>query len=479
VTTLHTDLPDGPAAATGLPLATADGPTPKTPTAPDLAAQLTGSVVTPADANWDEARQAWNLAVDQRPAMVVWPETVEDVVATVRHAAAAGLRVAPQGTGHGASALGDLTDAILLKTSRMRAVDIDPVARRARVAAGALWEDVTGPAGAHGLAALAGSAADVGVVGYSLGGGIGWLARRYGLASNSVVAAEVVTDGGEVLRVDADHHPDLFWALRGGGGSFGVVTALELELHPVAEVHAGMLLWPIERAREVLRAWRDWTERVPDSVTSVGRLLRFPPLAELPPFLSGRELVVVEATFLDGQEEADELLADLRALAPELDTFATVPAADLSQLHMDPPQPVPGIADHRLLGALPPHAIDALLDVAGAGVASPLLSVELRHLGGALAVGGPGHGALDRVEADYVMFAVGVPASPEVGAAVHAHLAAVGGALQPWDAGREYLNFAERPSSAWRVFGTALARLMTVRAMYDPHGRFQANHPVA
>jgi FAD/FMN-containing dehydrogenase len=461
-------------------MTTLDTSAPSSQPAPaDLAGTLSGTIVVPTDPDWDAARSAWNLAVDQRPAMVVWAETAEDVVAVVRHAAAAGLRVAPQGTGHGASAMDDLDAAILLKTSRMRGVSIDPDARRARVEAGALWEDVTTAAAAHGLAALAGSAADVGVVGYTLGGGVGWLARRHGLACNTVVAAEIVTADGELLRIDAEHHADLFWALRGGGGSFGVVTALELELFAVAEVHAGMLLWPIERAADVLHAWRSWTERVPDSVTSVGRVLRFPPLPDLPPFLSGRALVVVEACFLDGQDEADALLAELRALQPEMDTFATIPAAALSQLHMDPPAPVPGLGDHRLLESLPADAVDRLLDVAGASVDSPLLSVEVRHLGGALAVSALAGGALDRIDGDYLMFAVGIPASPEIGDAVHAHLQAVGDALAPWDAGREYLNLAEKPTSSWRIFGASLARLMSVRAIYDPQGRFQANHTVA
>lgn len=444
----------------------------------DLASRLTGSLVAPDDLDWDHARAAWNLAVDQQPDLVAYAETVDDIVEVTRYAATAGLRIAPQGTGHGAPAMSDLSGSILLRTSRMRGVQIDPAARRARVEAGALWEDVTALASQHGLAGLGGTAADVGVVGYSLGGGIGWLARRHGLACNSVLAADVVTADGKVLRIDADNHPDLFWAIRGGGGSYCTVTALEFALYPITEVHAGMLLWPIDRASDVLHAWRNWTERLPDSVTSVGRILRFPPLPDLPPFLSGRHLVVVEAAFLDGQAQADTLLAELRSLEPELDTFATMPAADLAQLHMDPPDPVPGNGDHCLLATTPPAAIDALVQVAGPDVNSPLLSVEIRQLGGALTISDPEHGALDRIEAGYVMLAVGLPMTPDLGEDIETHLRALRDALQPWDVGREYLNFAEQQTTSWRVFGPAIVRLRTVRAIYDPNQRLQANHQV-
>ncbi len=199
----------------------------------DLAADLDGTVHHPGDPDWDLARAAWNLSVDQRPEAVVTARSVADVQATVRAAAARGLRVAPQSTGHHASPMGPLDGTVLLRLSGLRGVSVDPASRTARVEGGAVWADVTAAAGEHGLAALAGSAADVGVAGYTLGGGLSWLARSRGLAANSVTALEVVTADGEHRRVDADHDPDLFWALRGGGGSFAVVTALELSLFPL------------------------------------------------------------------------------------------------------------------------------------------------------------------------------------------------------------------------------------------------------
>ena len=200
-----------------------------------LRARLYGEVYGPDDEGWDEARRAWNLAVDQRPAAVALPITDADVVEVVNFAREQGLRVAPQGTGHGASAIAGLDNTILLSTKHMRGVRIDPNTRRARVRAGAIWQDVTAPASAYGLAPLAGSAHDVGVVGYTLGGGLSRLAREHGFACDSVTAIELVTADGRLVRTDERSDPELFRALRGGGGNFGVVTSMEFELYPVGE----------------------------------------------------------------------------------------------------------------------------------------------------------------------------------------------------------------------------------------------------
>src|SRR4051794_18172724 len=356
--------------------------------------RIAGEYVTPADANWDEARLAWNLAVDQRPAAVAIPETVEDIVEVVRYARANGYHVAGQSTGHNAHPLAEgLEHTVLIKTHEMRDVQIDPVAGVARAEAGALWMDVTYPAGEHGLAPLAGSSPDVGVAGYSLGGGISWMARKYGLAANSVIALELVNANGDIVRASSVENPDLFWAMRGGGGSFGIVTHIEMRLYPVKELYAGWLIFPMERAEEVLNAWRDWVETVPDEATSVGRLLQVPPLPELPEPLRGRRLVVVEAAMIMDEAAASKLLKPLRKLGPEMDTFATIPATGLQELHMDPPNPVPGVGDHMLMRDLTPAGIERVVEVAGAGSSSPLLSVEFRHLGGAIGRAEPGNGA--------------------------------------------------------------------------------------
>jgi FAD/FMN-containing dehydrogenase len=445
-----------------------------------LREQLMGAVTVPGDVDWDAARQAWNLAVDQHPAAVAEPETVADIVAIVNYARERGLRLAAQGTGHSAGPLAEasLHDTILVKTHRMRVVEIDPESRRARAQAGALWADVVGPASEHGLAALAGSSHDVGVVGYCLGGGLSWLARKYGLAANSVVAVQIVTADGRVVVADANHEADLFWAVRGGGGNFGIVTAIELELYPVDELYAGMLAFPVERAAEILRAWREWVRTVPDEATSVGRMVHFPPLEEIPEPVRGQSFVVVETAYLGDEAAASELLAPLRALHPVMDTFAAVTPADLLQLHMDPPHAVPGVGDGALLDVVPAEAIDALVAVSGAD--TPLLSVELRHLGGALARAGNGHGALATLEGDFALFAVGIAPHAAAVAAIKAQLDVVAAAVCEWDAGRRYLNFTETAVDTRRAYsGAAYRRLQAVKTLVDPDGLFRANHPIA
>jgi len=447
----------------------------------ELRERLTGDYVTPEDSSWHEARLAWNLAVDQRPAAVVIPETVDDVVEVVRYARANGLRVAGQSTGHNAHPLAEgLDHTILVKTHRMRQVKIDPEARIARVQPGTLWMDVTYPAGEHGLAPLAGSSPDVGVAGYVLGGGISWLARKYGLANNSVVAIELVNAEGNLVRASAGENADLFWALRGGGGSFGIVTAIELRLFPVKELYAGWLIFPMERADEVLNAWRDWVETVPDEVTSIGRLLQIPPLPDIPEPLRGRRLVVVEAAMIMDEAEASHLLRPLRVLGPEMDTFATIPATGLLELHMDPPNPVPGLGDHMLLRDLTRAGIEKVVQVAGHGSTSPLLSVEFRHLGGALGRPEPGNGATASLEASFAMFTVGMTMDPVMTAAVRAYLPVVKEALADYDSGREYLNFAEHstdPRRLWPAY--AYHRLRRIKLEHDPLDIFRSNHPVS
>jgi FAD/FMN-containing dehydrogenase len=442
-----------------------------------LRARLQGDLVFADDESWDEARQAWNLAVDQRPAAVALPETVDDVIQIVDFAREHGLRVAPQGTGHNAGPLGWLDETILVKTSRMRRVDVDPQSQRARVEAGVLWMEVTEAATPHGLAGLAGSSPDVGVVGYSLGGGVSWLGRKYGLSANSVTAIELVTADGRHLRVDADHEPDIFWAVRGGGGSFGIVTSLDIRLYPIREVYAGWLIFPVERAREVLTAWRKWTETVPDEITSVGRILNIPPLPDIPEPLRGRSVVVVEATLIGDEAEGDRLLAPLRALGPEQDTFATIPASTLHYLHMDPEHPVPGTGDGMMLDDLTPDAIAAATAIMGPS--SPILSLEFWHAGGALARHAPGNGVLGSLDASYLMFAVGIAPTAEAAAAVEHDLTRLQRALARWDSGRTYLNFAEHPRSGRALFGEdGYARLRRLKAEIDPDNVFHANHQV-
>jgi FAD/FMN-containing dehydrogenase len=434
-----------------------------------------GAVALPGDDGYDAARQGFNLAVDQRPAAVAYPADATEVAEIVRAARALGLRVAPQATGHNANPLGPLEHSVLLKTSGLGGVEIDAVGRIARVGAGTLWEDVVDAAAPHGLVALHGSSPNVGVVGYSLGGGMGWLARSHGLQANSVTAIELVTADGRIVRTDAQHDPELFWALRGGGGNFGIVTALEFRLYPLREVFAGFMLWDWTHAERVLTAWAQWAETAPDHVTTSFRIMQLPPLEALPEFLRGRSVVMI-----DGAVQGDpDVLAPLRALAPEIDTFGMVPTAALARLHQDPEEPMPSVGDTALIETLDAGAIEALLAVAGPGSGTPLEMVELRQAGGALRRRTSGHGAAAGIDAGYVLFAGGLALSPEMAAGKLAHMHALKTVLEPWSNPGHYLNFAEEQVDVAHSFAAAdFARLRAVKDRLDPDGVIHANHAI-
>lgn len=441
---------------------------------------IAGRIATPEDSDWDEARAAWNLAADQRPVAVVFAENGDDLAATVRFAAANDLRVAAQGTGHGAGPLAPLEGTILLKTERMRGVEVDPEARTARVEAGVWGAELGAAAGEHGLCFLPGSSPDVGVTGYTLGGGLSWLGRRHGFACNRVTAIELVTAEGERRTVDADSDPDLFWALRGGGGGYAVVVALRVELLPIAEVYAGALLFPAEVGAAGVRAYRDWAADVPEEVSSVVRFLTPPPIPDVPEPLRGTPLLTIDAACIGSPAEGEATIAPLREIGePIMDTFAWMPTAGLSRIHMDPENPVPGVGDGMTVRELPDEAIDAFVGAAGPDSGSPLLLSELRQLGGALERPAEGGGALSHLDAGFVMYSVGLPMTPELAEAIPAQLDRIEQALAPWAAEGGYYNFRDRACDVDAILPAGVcARLAEVKRKWDPEGRIVANHAV-
>jgi hypothetical protein len=447
-----------------------------------LNGDFAGTVVTPGEDGWDDARAAWNLAVDQHPAAVAYVETAGDVAAVVGFARSNGLHVAPQGTGHGAMPRGALDGTILIKTERMNGVAIDPENRIGRFEAGVIWRDAGNAAAEHGLAGYPGSSPDVGVVGYATGGGLGWLARRYGLACNNVRAIELLTADGEFRRVDAENEPDLFWALRGGGGSFGVITAIEFDLVDLPEVFAGSVIYPAdERSGEIFHSYREWTQGVPDEVTSIARFLHLPPLPEVPEPLRDRPLITLGACYAGPESEGAELIAPLRGLGePVMDLFTTMPPSELVTVHMDPEEPVPGLVYTASLRELPEEAVDTFVEAAGPDSGSPLLLAELRHAGGSLAVPAKGAGALSHLDAEFVFCGVGMSMSPEMGEAVNRHIDVVCEAVRPWSTGGCYFNFADRPADLETLFRSdTLARLRDVKRRYDPDDLIRANHAIS
>ncbi|GAA0488073.1 FAD-linked oxidase [Paractinoplanes deccanensis] len=430
----------------------------------------------PGDEGYDRARTTWSLSADLHPAAVVYPESTDEIGAVLRAAGETGLRVTPVGTGHNAHPLRDLSRTIMLRTERLNGVTIDAPARRARVQAGTTWMPVVEQAAGHGFSALHGSAPDVGVVGYTAGGGLSWYGRKYGLAANHVRAAELVLADGSWLRVDKDNDPDLFWAVRGGGGNFGVITALEFDLLDFATSYAGMLAWDLSKAPQVLQRWLEWTAEVPDEVTTAYRHLRFPPIPDLPEPFRGRDWVMIDGALLTGDEEAERLLAPLRELKPELDTFARVPSPVVSRIHMDPEEPTPGDGTAGLLDALPAEAAGKLLE---ADATNRLFSTELRHLGGALSRTRPDGGAVSSLDGQFLISVVGVVVNPEMQRAVVAESERMVASLSDYSRDRIYINFQQTQGDTSRAFAPAAwKRIEEIRRRVDPNKTLQANHEI-
>ncbi len=432
--------------------------------------------LTPSDAGWDSARGAFNLLVDQRPRAIALPADAREVAASVAHARRHGLRVAPQATGHNAGPLGSLEDTLIVNTSALTGVSIDAGARRVRVGAGTRWRDVVPALSELGLAALHGSSPDVGIAGYSLGGGIGWLARKHGMQANAVTAIELVTADGDLVRADAAHEPELFWALRGGGGNFGVVTALEFAVQPLPGVYAGAMFFGLERTADVLHTWSTLLPSLPEEMTTWASVIHFPPDPALPSALRGRSWMVVKAAFLGSGRETRSLLRPLLELGADMDTLAMQLPVALSDLAMDPREPLPYRFRHALVDELPAAAIDDVARIAGPG--SALAIVQLRHVGGALARHAPGAGARATLPGEIAMFALGVVPEPAAEPAVEAQIDGVLAAVAPHRAG-DYPNFVEQPADASAFFEPGTwQRLRRVKALYDPQDVFKGNHHI-
>jgi FAD binding domain len=441
--------------------------------------KIDGRVATPGDPDWDEARQAFNLAADQQPIAVAFAESADDVAKVIRFAGGNNLGVAGQGTGHAAMPLGPLDGVILIKTERMRGVEID--GDTARVEAGVLASELGEAAHEQGRCSMPGTSPNVGLVGYTTGGGLSWLGREHGFACNRVSAIELVTADGERRTVDAESEPDLFWALRGGGGGYAIVTALHVELLQLSDAYAGGLLFPADAGADGVRAYRDWTASVPDRVSSMLRFLNLPPIPDVPEPLRGKSLLAVWAACIGSEDEGREAVAPLREIGePLMDTFAQIPTSGLTRIAMDPEDPVPSLGDHGVLSSLPDEAIDAFVEVVGPESGSPLLAAELRHLGGALARPAENGGALDKLDAEFVMLGVGMLMAPELRDPIEAQFDKLGAAMKPWAAEGGYVNYAERTSGLDAILpADTCARLADVKRKWDPDGMIRASHAVS
>jgi hypothetical protein len=444
----------------------------------ELQAVLPGQVLVPESPGWDAGRLGWTLTVKQRPLAVVTVKDAEDVIATVLCAARHGLSVSTQPVGHGATTA--LNGTVLLRTRALQDIDIDVERRVARVGAGVKWGPLLAALEPTGLTALAGSSPDPSVVGFTLGGGLSWFSRALGLCAHSTVAFDIVDAQGVRRRITSASDPDLFWALRGGGGDFGVVLAVEIALHDAGPLVGGRLMWPLEMARPVLQAFRRITAEAPDELTLWAHLFRFPPMPELPELVRGRAFVAVDLTFLGSQSELDTLLAPLRQLPVlALDTVGPVPLSELGGIAAEPVDPMPTQEYSELLLTLDDATVDRLVDAAGAGADLPLAVVQIRHLGGALARATGEDGPNGALEEEYSVFCLGVPVAPGLPEAIDAAFDKVRAALGAQRSGRAFFNFLGAESDLGSTFNaSARARLRTIKETTDPERVFRSNRPV-
>ncbi|MFE4459305.1 FAD-binding oxidoreductase [Nocardia tengchongensis] len=421
-----------------------------------------GRVLESGDADFDRVARPWSLAVTQPVAAVAEVADAEDVAAVLRHARAAGCPVVTQPTGHGAA--GGVENAILVRTGALDRVEIDPVARVARVGAGVQWGRVQAAAAAHGLTGLAGSNPVVGVTGYTLGGGAGWFARKFGWASNAVRAFEIVDADGRPARVTGDSDPDLFWALSGGGGDFAVVTGLEFELFPMPALYGGRVMWPAERLPEVWDAFRALTSDAPDELSVWFQRFQFP---------QSPEMVALDVAYLGDPGAGAELVSVLDRIGGAVaDQRGALSVADIGDITSEPTDPSPAIGRTELLPALTPEAEKILL---GESVA-PLANIQVRHLGGALA--GPAVGARGPLGEGYLVYLLGL-GLPQLRDAVHAKLDTFGTQLGGQISGTKPFTFLAPGESAAAAFDPAtLDRLRAVKRDRDPHNVIRANYPM-
>ncbi|GIE30578.1 oxidoreductase [Actinoplanes italicus] len=423
------------------------------------------------------ATEVFNLAAPVEPAAAVTATSVPEVRQAVAAAESANLPVRVHSTGHAAATARPMRDSLLIRTRIGGGVEIDAGNRVARIPAGTSWGEVAEAAEPYGLAAPHGSSPLVGAVGYLLRGGISFYGRQTGIAANSVRAVELVTAGGRVRRADADRDPDLFWALRGGGGGFGVVTAVEVQLFPATEVVTGAAYWSATDAERLLTTWLDWTRTAPWAATTTVRLMNLPDHPDVPPALRVGTVLCVDGAVLGGaggERIAAGLLDPLRAVAPPLlDTWASAAPAAVLQTHMDPTEPFPVYGDHMLLRDLDEQAVSALLRVAGHGSGSPLTNVEIRQLGGALAVPSPFGGALDHLDARFAYLGGGVPLGVTA-EAIRARTAVLRDTLRPWDTGTTTPTFAANVAQPQRhLDANRIEAVDRVRARVDPAGIFR------
>ncbi len=441
----------------------------------ELNRRLSGTAFGPGDPEFSGASDPWNTSFSHKPTVVIAASEVQDVVEAIRFAGAHDLKVAIQATGHGVTSPAD--GALLILTRALSGVVVDEERRSAKVGGGVTWEPVLNAAADVGLAPLLGSSPHTGAVGFTLGGGFGWLGRRYGMASDHVRSFTVVLADGSIVKASAESEGELFWALRGGGsGSLGVIVEMEIGLVPVGTVYGGNLFYPIEVASDVFDRYCFWSEGLSDDFTTSFDIVNFPPIEIVPEPLRGRAFAVVRGCHCGDPEVAGHLVDRWREwLAPEIDTFMRMPFREVASISQDPVDPLPALTSARWLNGLGPDVFEAMYEaVLGGDGPSPILFVEARHGGGAMGRA-ESDGSYVLPEADRLLQVVGVTPEPEARREAERRAEVLWQRVTP-QIDSVYLNLMEgdeRRSQTRNAFDFASwARLVEVKRRVDPNNVF-------
>ena len=443
---------------------------------------LQGGLIRPGDSNYEEARTIWNGAHDPRPALIARCDDAADVAHAVGFARSEGLEIAVRGGGHSIPGFSGVEDGLVIDLSPMKGIDVDITGRTVRAEGGVTWGELDSATQAHGLATPGGLISTTGIAGLTLGGGIGWLMRKHGLACDNLRSAEVVTADGRTVTASASENPDLLWGLRGGGGNFGVVTSFEFDLHPVGPtVCAGVVFYDGERAAEILRFYREFAAEAPDELTTMVNLLIAPPAPFLPEEWHGRKLVALLGCYAGDVEEGTKAMAPLQELGdPVADLIGPMPFLEMQGM-LDGlwPQGTQTYMKAGYLRELDDAAIEAA--VSGHRSASASSEVHVQHFGGAVARVGAGDSAFAERQAPFVLNVLGVSHEEgnfesQVDWAQKAYAA-----FEPSLTGGAYINFlsAEGEERIRDAYGAEnFARLQTLKDRYDPTNVFHRNQNI-
>ena len=449
-----------------------------------LKAGFRGEIIKPDDAAYESARKVWNGMIDRRPGVIVRPTGAADVAAAVRFARSHDVLVSVRGGGHNVAGNAVCDDGMVIDLSKMKGIRVDPVHKTVWVQAGAVWADVDHETQAYGLATTGGLVGSTGIAGFTLGGGVGWLMRSYGLACDNLVGAELVTADGRFVRANAGENPDLFWGLRGGGGNFGVVTAFEFRLHEVGPViYGGLLLYPFERTSDLLRFFGTFTEGAPDALTATFVFVTAPFAPFIPAAFQGQKACGVMFCYNGTQAEGEKAVKALLDFGkPALEMVGPMPYAAF-QTMLDEGEP-PGHMNYwksHYLNEIRPEAIESLVAHC-AEVPSALSEAHIQHLGAAVARVPTADTAFPNRRSPYVLNVLGKWTDPRENERNIRWVRSTWDAMRPFATGGIYVNFlGDTTEDAVRAsYGEGqYERLAALKAKYDPTNFFRMNHNIA